>query len=192
MLDTTDEWIVSRTGMHERHIARDDEATSDMALAAAAHRRSQRAGCAPADIDCVIVATVTPDYLFPATASVLGRQARHRGHGGVRHRDRLQRLHLRADRRVEPDPLRRLPAHPAGRRREALRASPITRIARPRFCSATVPARSSSKRRNERFFPLGRAGRRRQRSGAALRSARRHGDAADGRRHRRQAATRSS
>ncbi|MGA2395359.1 MAG: beta-ketoacyl-ACP synthase III [Candidatus Lustribacter sp.] len=70
ILDTTDEWIVSRTGMHERHIARDDESTSDMGLAAAKVAIA-RAGCAPADIGCVIVATVTPDYLFPATASVL-------------------------------------------------------------------------------------------------------------------------
>jgi 3-oxoacyl-[acyl-carrier-protein] synthase III len=70
ILDTTDEWIVSRTGMHERHIARADESTSDMGLAAA-KVALQRAGCAPADIGCVILATVTPDYLFPATASVL-------------------------------------------------------------------------------------------------------------------------
>jgi 3-oxoacyl-[acyl-carrier-protein] synthase-3 len=70
ILDTTDEWIVSRTGMHERHIARADETTSDMALAAA-RMAIERAGCAPASIGCVIVATVTPDYIFPATASVL-------------------------------------------------------------------------------------------------------------------------
>jgi 3-oxoacyl-[acyl-carrier-protein] synthase III len=70
ILDTTDEWIVSRTGMHERHIARDDEPTSDMGLAAA-KMAIERAGCAPESIGCVIVATVTPDYIFPATASVL-------------------------------------------------------------------------------------------------------------------------
>jgi 3-oxoacyl-[acyl-carrier-protein] synthase-3 len=70
ILDTTDEWIVSRTGMHERHIARADESTSDMALAAAT-LAIERAGCTPASIGCVILATVTPDYLFPATASVL-------------------------------------------------------------------------------------------------------------------------
>ncbi len=70
MLDTTDEWIVSRTGMRERHIARDDETTSDMGLAAA-RMALERAGLGAADIPCVIVATVTPDYIFPATASVL-------------------------------------------------------------------------------------------------------------------------
>ena len=70
ILDTTDEWIVSRTGMHERHIAAAGESTSDMALAAAT-MAIERAGCPPASIGCVIVATVTPDYVFPATASVL-------------------------------------------------------------------------------------------------------------------------
>jgi 3-oxoacyl-[acyl-carrier-protein] synthase-3 len=70
MLDTTDEWIVSRTGMRERHIARDDETTSDMGLAAA-RMALERAGLSASDIPCVIVATVTPDYIFPATASVL-------------------------------------------------------------------------------------------------------------------------
>ena len=70
MFDTTDEWIVSRTGMRERHIARDDETTSDMGLIAA-RIALERAGLSPAEIPCVIVATVTPDYIFPATASVL-------------------------------------------------------------------------------------------------------------------------
>jgi 3-oxoacyl-[acyl-carrier-protein] synthase-3 len=70
MLDTNDEWIVSRTGMHERHIARDDETTSDMGLAAA-RMALERANTDASAIECVIVATVSPDYLFPATASVL-------------------------------------------------------------------------------------------------------------------------
>jgi 3-oxoacyl-[acyl-carrier-protein] synthase-3 len=70
MFDTTDEWIVSRTGMRERHIARDDETTSDMGLAAA-RMALERAGIPASDIECVIVATVSPDFQFPATASVL-------------------------------------------------------------------------------------------------------------------------
>jgi 3-oxoacyl-[acyl-carrier-protein] synthase-3 len=70
MLETTDEWIVSRTGMRERHIARDDETTSDMGLVAA-RLALERAGLAASDIPCVIVATVSPDFQFPATASVL-------------------------------------------------------------------------------------------------------------------------
>lgn len=71
MFDTSDEWIVSRTGMRERHIARDDEPTSDMALAAS-RSAIARAGITAADVDCIIVATVTPDYIFPATACILG------------------------------------------------------------------------------------------------------------------------
>jgi 3-oxoacyl-[acyl-carrier-protein] synthase-3 len=56
--------------MRERHIARDDETTSDMGLAAA-RMALERAGLSASDIPCVIVATVSPDYQFPATASVL-------------------------------------------------------------------------------------------------------------------------
>ncbi|HTJ28444.1 MAG TPA: beta-ketoacyl-ACP synthase III [Candidatus Limnocylindria bacterium] len=69
-LETSDEWIQTRTGMRERHIAAPDQPTSDIALHAAldalgrAHRTAQ-------DVECVIVATVTPDYPFPATACIL-------------------------------------------------------------------------------------------------------------------------
>src|ERR1700694_4437295 len=71
MLDTSDEWITTRTGMKERHAARLDEPTSDLALAASRNALAQ-AGLEPADLNCIIVATVTPDYAFPATACVLG------------------------------------------------------------------------------------------------------------------------
>jgi 3-oxoacyl-[acyl-carrier-protein] synthase III len=71
MLDTSDEWITTRTGMKERHAARLDEPTSDLALAASRNALAH-AGLEPADLNCIIVATVTPDYAFPATACVLG------------------------------------------------------------------------------------------------------------------------
>jgi 3-oxoacyl-[acyl-carrier-protein] synthase-3 len=71
MLDTSDDWITTRTGMKERHAARLDEPTSDLALAASRNALAQ-AGLEPADLNCIIVATVTPDYAFPATACVLG------------------------------------------------------------------------------------------------------------------------
>ena len=69
-LDTSDEWITTRTGMKRRHWAAPGESTSDLALAAAAPR-SQYAALQAADIDCFIVCTVTPDYYFPATACLV-------------------------------------------------------------------------------------------------------------------------
>ncbi|MDT8317319.1 MAG: beta-ketoacyl-ACP synthase III [bacterium] len=70
MVDTDDEWIVTRTGIRERHIAADGEATSDLAFYAATEALAS-AGIAPEDIDLIIVATTTPDYPFPSTASLL-------------------------------------------------------------------------------------------------------------------------
>ncbi len=71
MFETTDEWIVSRTGMKERHIARDDQPTSDLAYRAAVDALT-RSGLAAADMDLIVVATVSPDYMFPATACIVG------------------------------------------------------------------------------------------------------------------------
>lgn len=70
IVDTTDEWIVSRTGIRERRIAREDEATSDMATMAA-RRALESAKLKPEDIDLIIVATITPDMFFPATACLV-------------------------------------------------------------------------------------------------------------------------
>lgn len=67
IVETTDDWIVQRTGIKERHIAAEGETTSDLAIAAAKIAMS-RAGVSAADIDLVIVATATPDHTFPATA----------------------------------------------------------------------------------------------------------------------------
>lgn len=67
-LDTNDTWIVERTGIRERRIAAPDETTATMAIAAGA-AAIKDAGLAPGDIDLVIVATVTPDQICPATAS---------------------------------------------------------------------------------------------------------------------------
>ena len=67
MVDTTDEWIVQRTGIRERHMAADGELTSDLA-AAAAKAALADAGLTPADIDLIILATATPDNTFPASA----------------------------------------------------------------------------------------------------------------------------
>jgi len=71
MVDTSDEWIVKRTGIKERHIAADDESTSDMA-AKAAKVAIERAGLNVEDIDLVVMATVTPDYFnMPSTACLV-------------------------------------------------------------------------------------------------------------------------
>ena len=70
MVETSDEWIVARTGIRERHIAAENEVTSDLALVAAT-RAIASAGVTPADIDLIIVATTTPDIVFPSTACIL-------------------------------------------------------------------------------------------------------------------------
>jgi 3-oxoacyl-[acyl-carrier-protein] synthase-3 len=73
LVDTTDEWIVQRTGMKRRHIASLEQATSDLAVPAALAALDS-AGMEPREIDVIIVATATPDYLFPATACLVGHR----------------------------------------------------------------------------------------------------------------------
>jgi 3-oxoacyl-[acyl-carrier-protein] synthase-3 len=70
MMETSDEWIVERTGIRERRIAAPEEALSDLALPAA-REALEDAGIAGSELDLVIVATVTPDMAFPATAAIL-------------------------------------------------------------------------------------------------------------------------
>jgi 3-oxoacyl-[acyl-carrier-protein] synthase III len=70
MVDTSDEWIVQRTGIRERHVVAPGIATSDLAKEAALKALTQ-AGIMPADVDVIIVATTTPDTLFPSTACLL-------------------------------------------------------------------------------------------------------------------------
>ncbi|MDF7826033.1 ketoacyl-ACP synthase III [Pontiellaceae bacterium B12227] len=67
IVDTTDEWIYSRTGMRERHIAADGQATSDLG-AEAAKRAIEDAGISAEELDLVVVATLSPDMFFPSTA----------------------------------------------------------------------------------------------------------------------------
>lgn len=69
-IDTSDAWIVERTGIRERHIAADGETTSDLALHAA-RRAILAAGIDTQEIDLIIVATTTPDLVFPSTACIL-------------------------------------------------------------------------------------------------------------------------
>jgi 3-oxoacyl-[acyl-carrier-protein] synthase III len=69
-IDTTDEWIFTRTGIRQRHIAADHEKTSDLALQAS-RRALEAASITPADIDLIVVATTTSDMVFPSTACIL-------------------------------------------------------------------------------------------------------------------------
>lgn len=70
MVDTSDEWITERTGIKARHIAADNEETSDLAVAAA-RQALQAANVSAEDIDLIIVATATPDMQFPSTATIV-------------------------------------------------------------------------------------------------------------------------
>jgi len=70
IVDTSDSWIVERTGIRERHIAEKSVATSDLALAAAQQTLANR-GIGPEEIDTIIVCTVTPDMMFPSTACLV-------------------------------------------------------------------------------------------------------------------------
>jgi len=79
-IDTNDEWIRSMTGIRHRHIAARDEEASDMALVAS-RQALAAAGITPRDLDLIIVATITPDMIFPSTAALLQAKlgARHVG-----------------------------------------------------------------------------------------------------------------
>jgi len=70
MVDTTDDWIMSRVGIRERHIAEKGVASSDLAVEAAKKALAQR-GWDPTDLDVIIVGTVTPDMFFPSTACMV-------------------------------------------------------------------------------------------------------------------------
>jgi 3-oxoacyl-[acyl-carrier-protein] synthase-3 len=73
IVDTSDAWIVERTGIRQRHQARDDQPVSDLATEAA-RRALAAAGRTPADVDLIVVATTTPDLTFPAVATIVQRK----------------------------------------------------------------------------------------------------------------------
>jgi 3-oxoacyl-[acyl-carrier-protein] synthase-3 len=81
MVETSDEWIVTRTGIRERHIADPEIATSDMAIEAAKCALAQR-GIPATDVNVIIVCTVTPDYFFPSTACLVQNAIGARGAWG--------------------------------------------------------------------------------------------------------------
>ncbi|NGY06027.1 beta-ketoacyl-ACP synthase III [Solimonas terrae] len=77
-IDTTDEWIFSRTGIRSRHVAAPDEKTSDLALHAS-RKALEAAGVDVGEIDLIVVATTTPDMMFPSTAALLQHKLGVRG-----------------------------------------------------------------------------------------------------------------
>ena len=79
-VDTSDEWVRTRTGIRQRHVAADGEMASDLALAAARPALAM-AGLAPADVDLLVVATTTPDMIFPSTACIVQEKLGVRGNG---------------------------------------------------------------------------------------------------------------
>src|SRR5574340_631982 len=70
LVDTSDQWIVERTGIRERRVVAPGQATSDLALEAS-RRALEAAGIAPGDVELIVVGTVTPDYPFPSAAALL-------------------------------------------------------------------------------------------------------------------------
>lgn len=82
IVDTSNDWIVSRSGIHERHVAADEEMTSDLALQASL-RAIEAAGISADEIDLVIVATTSPDQIFPSTACILQDKLGIKNHGAA-------------------------------------------------------------------------------------------------------------
>jgi len=82
MVETNDAWIVQRTGIRERRIAAEDEATSDLAVRAA-EQALERAGLVPEDVEFIVVGTTTPDMFFPTTANLVQHRLGCRRAGSV-------------------------------------------------------------------------------------------------------------
>ena len=93
LVDTTDEWILQRTGIRERHIVDPGVATSDLAKEAAL-KAIQKAGLTPDDIGVIVVGTVTPDMLFPSTACLVQHKIGARHAWGFDLQCRVFRIHV--------------------------------------------------------------------------------------------------
>ena len=146
LVDTNDEWIRDRTGIRERRIAADTEAMSDISLPGLHGKRSRWRASSRRSIDLLIVATITPDMAFPATAALLADVLGHAGRGRLRP---LGRLH-RASCTRSPRPTACSPR--ASRSARSWSAATSSRgcstgpTARRSSSSATAPARSCSSR----------------------------------------------
>ena len=92
LVDTSDEWILQRTGIRERHIVDPGVATSDLAKEAAIGAHRGRPASRPTDIGFIVVGTTTPDTIFPSTACMLQHKIGAHARLGLRPRRRLLRL----------------------------------------------------------------------------------------------------
>ena len=145
MVDTTDEWILQRTGIRERHIVDPGVATSDLGKEAAL-KAIERAGLTPDDIGLIVVGTVTPDMMFPSTACLLQHKIGAHARLGLRPERRLLGVHLLADDRQPDRGDRRARARAGRRRRRDVEHHRLQGSRRPACCSATAPAPWSSRR----------------------------------------------
>ena len=118
-MDTSDEWIRQRSGIEERRWAAEDEGGSDMAKVAA-ERALQAAGMGVEEIDCIIVATLSPDPFLPGHRGLPAAQARNHRHSLPRHQKSVYRVHLRSRDRQCLHQVRQVPAHPPRRHRGPL------------------------------------------------------------------------
>jgi 3-oxoacyl-[acyl-carrier-protein] synthase-3 len=142
-IETSDEWIADRTGIRFRRTSPPTTKNQRSCTASLPPRTRGRRTQKPQDIDLIIVATSTPDMVFPSTACILQNKLGNHG-GRLRRAGGLQRLCLCADHRRQIHPLR-LAQVRAGGGRKSFRASLTGRIAAPACCSATAPAPSCSK-----------------------------------------------
>ena len=172
IVETSDEWIVQRTGIRQRHIAGDDETTASLGEAAA-RAALDNAGLTPADIDLIVLATSTPDHTFPATAVEIQQRLgmRHgfafdmqavcsgfvyavnnadllypRRHGQARAGDRRGNVfaHPRLERPLDLRPVRRRRRRGGARGRARARARSPTAACWPPACAPTASTRTSS------------------------------------------------
>ena len=148
-IDTSDEWIVQRTGIRQRHIAAEGEFTSHLAIHAA-RAALAHAGVDAQSIDLIVLATSTPDNTFPATAVAVQRRARHQPRRGLRPAGGVLGVRLCARHRRQFPARRRLQACAGDRRRDVLAHS---RLERPRHLRAVRRRRRRRRARRRRSSP---------------------------------------
>ena len=94
IVDTSDEWIQSRTGIRERHVAAEGETTGDLGYNAAL-RALEAAGIEPSQLDMIVVGTTTPDLIFPSTACLIQARLGAAGVRGIIERAGRERIRCR-------------------------------------------------------------------------------------------------